>query len=411
MAITFVGAGTVQAGTATTSTVTGTLPVSPNNAAIGDVLLWVIAGQVAYAGSTPTGWNSFVPTVNGGTTASLTVFSRVVDGTESASYSTSTANNGKWVSFVVAYRGVDTTTPQDASFTTGTAGAQPAITTATPNARVLAIGRATTASGVTGTTWTSSSGTVRASGTDNISAATNTTAALADQLQASAGAVTPNLNPSGTNTQGLRVTVALRLFVPVNTGTASGSTTFSGTASGAESPVGAASGTSVHTGTAAGSRAPVGAATGSTAHTGAASGTVTRSGTGTGATTHVGTASGARLGVGSASGATVRTSSASGQRKPKASSTGTVAYVGSATGVVDRVGTGSGATAWAGVAAGAVVRAGTATGATTWVGLARGQVTTPAVRTLAVSAEARRLVVSFDDRVERVPAESRTLTA
>jgi len=166
------------------------------------------------------------------------------------------------------------------------------------------------------------------------------------------------------------------------------STPNTGSASGSISWVGSAAGTATHAGAATGAVSWVGAATGATDHEGAASGSVSWVGAADGAADYQGSATGAVDWVGSATGVAptgVSEGSASGSISWAGAATGTAAYEGDATGsvtwsgaadgVADLEGSATGTVTWAGSATGATVHEGSATGTVDWAGAADGTTT------------------------------------
>jgi len=159
-------------------------------------------------------------------------------------------------------------------------------------------------------------------------------------------------------------------------GSASGATALTGAASGVRTPKGSASGTSTFTGTASGHRISLGSATGTSTFTGVASGARASTGSGSGTVAFTGAASGSAPSVGAnagtATGATTFTGSAAGTRTPKGSAAGASAFTGSATGTRTPKGSGTGIATWTGAAVGQHSPKGASTGATTWTGTATG---------------------------------------
>ncbi len=209
MAITYVDATTYGGGrTTNTSSVVNTVP---SGVADGDLLLWAFASNVVAQPSTPSGWQVWQTTVTSGSSSGLTVFYRIAS-SEPADY-TVTVTSSAWLGLMAAWRGVDQTTPKDVTNSTKTATSVttvPAITTATGGAMVVTFSNMRTASGVTNTTWSSATGTVRSQVTYGFPALPNQAAAIADELAAVAGSVTPTLTPTGTAARHEFVVSALR---------------------------------------------------------------------------------------------------------------------------------------------------------------------------------------------------------
>lgn len=156
-------------------------------------------------------------------------------------------------------------------------------------------------------------------------------------------------------------------------GTATGSTTWTGTAAGKRSPKATATGSTTWTGTSSGKRVAKATATGATTFTGSAAGVRAPKATATGATTWTGTATGKRTPKATATGATTWTGAATGKRVAKATATGDTTWTGAATGKRVAKATGTGLTTWTGSAVASSSGTGTATGATTWTGSATGR--------------------------------------
>jgi hypothetical protein len=175
----------------------------PSGVVDGDLLLWELAGVLGTA-SAPTGWLSWAAVTNAA--SRLSIFYRFAS-SEPASY-TATVPSGRWNGIMSAYRGVDQTTPQDATPTTASSATTPAIVTATNGAYALSHGMAISASGVTNTNWTSSNGSIAGQTTQTQGAATNDTSAAAYLARPTAGSV--NLVGSGTLSTQCRISSALR---------------------------------------------------------------------------------------------------------------------------------------------------------------------------------------------------------
>jgi hypothetical protein len=157
--------------------------------------------------TTPAGWTVWRNIYSDGTTNGQTIFYRFAS-SEPASYSATTVA-GKWVGVMGAYRGVDPTTPSDATPTTASSDVAASITTVTDGAWVLVHARDLVASGFAGVTYTVSSGTIRAQAVQT-SGVSNAIAGYSDQIQATAGSVTPVLDDPANTSAPTRVTSALR---------------------------------------------------------------------------------------------------------------------------------------------------------------------------------------------------------
>lgn len=165
----------------------------------------------------------------------------------------------------------------------------------------------------------------------------------------------------------------------VSSGAASGSIAWVGSSTGARVSQGAGSGSVVWSGTAEG-EAPVvvqdGFATGTITWSGSATGARPSAGSAAGAITWVGTAFGARVSAGVAAGSIAWTGTATGSRTSSGAATGNIAWTGSATGESPtpgvQEGSAEGAISWVGTATGARPSAGAAFGNITWAGSASG---------------------------------------
>jgi hypothetical protein len=229
--ITKVGSTTFASpGNVTTVTLT-----RPTGVQAGDLLLGFAAGATSSVPAVPTGWTAWDPAVSYG--PNLNVIYKIADSADPATWDWTVASQ-KWAGGVVAYRGVDTTTPKDvasvtASSTTGWPTV-PAITTASANALVLAIGGVIGPSGDTDITWTTD-GTLDASATATAPATTDPAAAVTSRARAAAGAFTPSLAPVETVSRGGVLVTALRAAQPSlplsGTGTLTASTSIPQTAS------------------------------------------------------------------------------------------------------------------------------------------------------------------------------------
>lgn len=162
-------------------------------------------------------------------------------------------------------------------------------------------------------------------------------------------------------------------------GTSSGSWSFAGVASGARTPKATAAGTFTFAGVAAGKRSPRGVATGTLTFTGSAAGTRAPKATGAGAWSFTGTTAGERAPKAGATGAWSFVGSATGKHAPSATGVGSWAFTGAATGaapvVGGKTGTATGVWSYAGTAAGSRAARGTAAGAWSFSGTTAGQTT------------------------------------
>lgn len=202
----------------TTTGVNGTALTSvtnnvPTGVADGDLLLWSlsVSGTTPANPSPPAGWSTWQATFGNGSNIEVTIFYRIAS-SEPASYTISGLTAARWTGIMSAYRGVDTTTPQDATPVTATGTSAPSITTVTDNAWVVTHGKGLTASGAIGAVWATSTGTIAGTVTQTQAAATNDTQGTGYQTKTPAGAVTPTLTVSGGGAMSgqIRITSALR---------------------------------------------------------------------------------------------------------------------------------------------------------------------------------------------------------
>jgi hypothetical protein len=164
--------------------------------------------------------------------------------------------------------------------------------------------------------------------------------------------------------------------VKVPSGTSSGTYTWAGSATGKKIQKGTGSGTYTWAGSATGS-APIvamhnGTASGTYAFAGSASGVKAPEGTGSGTYTWVGSASGARASAGSGGGAYVWASNAAGGTLADGTAAGTYRFDAEATGYVNRAGTTSGVYGWAATASGTKQQTGSGAGTYTFASEASG---------------------------------------
>jgi hypothetical protein len=180
-------------------------------------------------------------------------------------------------------------------------------------------------------------------------------------------------------------------------GSATGATTWTGSATGARSPVGTGAGSTGWTGAATGARSPAATGAGATAWSGAAAGVRSPVAVALGAFVWAGSAVGAAPLVdgaaGTASGATVWVGTAVGERAPKGVAVGAVEWVGAATGTTTRTGAATGTTTWAGSAFGTTADLEAPPGRTTTV--------PPVSRVSTVSATTRTATVPTANRTEK----------
>lgn len=120
---------------------TVTLP-KPSGAAAGDVLVASFtADQNPSISSVPTGWTPIVNGLRVWSGAEVFAYYHVVGTADGTSYSWTTNPAVKWGGGITAYRGVNTTTPLDATVATqvssGTSITVPGITTASSGAMLI----------------------------------------------------------------------------------------------------------------------------------------------------------------------------------------------------------------------------------------------------------------------------------
>lgn len=160
------------------------------------------------------------------------------------------------------------------------------------------------------------------------------------------------------------------------TGSATGHTLHAGSATGTGTATGSATGSALHDGSATGSVSITGSATGHTPpNNGSATGSVSITGSATGHTSHEGSATGSVSATGSATGHTAHEGSATGSVSASGSATGSALHEGSATGSVSITGSASGTLVPHGTATGSVSATGSASGHTPAVGGMEGSAT------------------------------------
>lgn len=295
MAITFVGAGTPYQGTA--SGITSIDVPYPTGVQVNDVLLMHLGSTSSTLVSTPSGWTLLEPNLAMGAGGPAAMaFYRVADASDTAqTVLTVTTPSAKYEAHMIALRGVaaalkDVASPTGGQSATTTMAVPPSVTTVTDGAWVLLFASALSGAGVTNSSWSSTNMTIRAQGTATHTTA-NPTGAVATFEVTPAGTFTPAISITPTPGRSSMRVVALR---PASTalavGTAAGTWTFSGAATGLKtSAFGTATGTWSYTGAAVGA-APIsrvvsdwsspattspqasGSATGSWSYTGVATG-------------------------------------------------------------------------------------------------------------------------------------------
>jgi len=165
----------------------------------------------------------------------------------------------------------------------------------------------------------------------------------------------------------------LVVVIPAHTGSASGSTVYTGSATGKRTPKGSSTGSTVYTGSATGKRVPKGSSIGSIVFTASATGARTSKGSASGSTIFLGSSTGTRTPKGSSSGETIFVGSATGKRVPKGSSSGSTIHTGSSSGIYFPLGLATGSSTHLGTATGKHISKGSATGTATWFGSATGK--------------------------------------
>lgn len=204
----------------------------------------------------------------------------------------------------------------------------------------------------------------------------------------------------------------------IPTGTATGTLTFSGTATGKRTPAAVAGGTLTFTGTATGVTVRRGTAGGALAFVGSAAGKRTPKGSSNGTLAFVGTSTGKRTPKAAGSGSLTFTGAAAGDAPTagaaEGAASGSLTFTGTATGKRQPKATTVGTLSLTGTATGARHPAAITVGTLGWVGTATG--TTPAQigpgpAIAATGADSRRVTVDGSPPRTTAPAESRTTEA
>jgi hypothetical protein len=305
---------------------------------------------------------------------------------------------------VIVSSGVDATTPLDPVATNPTITSQSAADTTFPFAAIdptntafmVVVQGHNGASSMTGTA-------APAGWTERFDAVTT---ASGSTREAAVFGQTYNSNPTSASVAGGNTTPNAASFGyswtfalapaaedPPGDGTATGSFSFSGAASGARAPKGSATGTLSFSGAASGASARSGSATGTWQFSGAAAGgqpanegeasgalsfsglaagVSTRSGSASGTWDFTGSAAGEHDAEGGGSGSVSFSGAASGEREPKGSGSGGLAFSGTASGVTDRSGSATGTLAWFGLASSSSIKTGSGTGSYAYAGAATG---------------------------------------
>lgn len=206
MAIALVGTPTTFEPTSASTTVTNSVPTGVAN---GNLLIWIISGAISSTPTTPTGWN--VMETQAGSGLSTHVYWRAAS-SEPASYNATVAS-GRWTGLMLAFSGVDTTTPEDvaSSVSVGTsATAFNAITPTTAGAWVFAVATGAVGAGVTTGTHTSSNlDAIDGTSTVKTSGSVNAVITAGHEVWSS-GAFTPVMTMNTATTRSNGISIALR---------------------------------------------------------------------------------------------------------------------------------------------------------------------------------------------------------
>lgn len=380
--------------------------------AAGNLLIAVAYGSVTF--TTPSGWSQVRSAVNYG---GLYIFTKTADGTETSFSCTNNASNYATVAVVYEFPSGSTliasASKTNASGTAAFTGA--ALTGLTGTNLLMSVGGIcdSSSSAVSWSGWSNSAiedtdvcvprGTNDGYGLgiayleDSALTSWTPTATIANPPSSTAEAATLAVNVpsqssppnSGSATGSLTwsgsATGHATAMIP-NVGYATGALDWTGTANGSIKPSGSASGAFSWAGAATGHETPHGSATGSLAFSGSATGSHVAQGSATGSTAFTGSATGHAPTVGSASGAASGTLEwtgfANGSFKASGQASAALSWSGSATGHTPVVGASSGASSgsllWTGSAHGSTAHLGTAQGAFTWAGTAAGHAATVA---------------------------------
>ena len=248
MAISFVGSASSNSGTTNggVTTLSVTMPV----VLAGDLALFILSKGATATPSAPTGF-TISTSLSTGTTNSTYVWYKVLDGTEDGvSFTTSWTTAAYSAAAIVVYRGIDTTTPFDATTTTATKTTAsttttfPSITTVIGDSQIVhVIGSqmgAATSGAITYTNPASPTHNQRVTSSSARNSSVNVGLNVSDYATTSPGVTTGTQNgsESPSSVDGT-LTIALRA-----------STTFSATGSGSLSLSGSASVSALVTGTA-----------------------------------------------------------------------------------------------------------------------------------------------------------------
>jgi MSHA biogenesis protein MshQ len=206
--ITYVGASTTAGAEDTTSVSVA----KPTGLASGDVMLAFVAtrgnGVFPTPITAPSGWTQ-VLTDNNGTSISTTIFSKVATASEAAQYAFTIGSNARAAGAIVAFRGVDNTTPvnvsgsqTNAASTTYTA---PSVTTTKANTMLVSFFAATNGNGSVST----ATGMTQAFAAGTTAASSGVVIGSSYATQATAGASGTKTSAANTSLTSSGATVAL----------------------------------------------------------------------------------------------------------------------------------------------------------------------------------------------------------
>lgn len=211
MAISLVGTPT---GTGASAAVTSIACTVPTGATTSTYLVWTVNGNnVTSPTADPAGWTRLQFTSVSG--ENVATWGRFHDGS-STSYTSPTLTSAITATSMVAFGGVDTTTPLDVAMPTGTTGTTawtfPAITPVTTGAWVVAVGGPQLAAAVTTGTITSSnlSAVDVATWSTNAASAVHVAACIGHLGTWASGAFTPAMASSAVTAHTIGQSLALR---------------------------------------------------------------------------------------------------------------------------------------------------------------------------------------------------------
>jgi len=208
MAISLVGVTNAPGATAAVTTFATNVPAGVAN---GDLLLWTLVTNSINPATAQAGWSTW----STGTTTGLsqTTFWRYAS-SEPASYTATGLGSGRWGGAMVAYRGVDQTTPQDISFPASnqgtTATTYPQVSPITSGAWIVPIGSIVGPSAVVDVTWVAGNVDVLDTDAGSNTGSTNEFVCHGHELWTS-GSFTPTGPTTGTtSTRTLGTTTVIR---------------------------------------------------------------------------------------------------------------------------------------------------------------------------------------------------------